>query len=208
MPILTPEEIKTYDLDTEALRIFLKALEILGGPRKLIEYRNLTWLPSLMEAAYAILLQQVEKKTENEIAEFLGLTKQTVRNILRANPEVVQQKLQGELQDSSLKAHIAGGLAKLAYQEIQAGRDHLALFHFAFSMASDVLGIAWPIQTLLRIKGLDFPVDKEQLADRLQGLTIRGIPIETLLDQLTYPIASPADLLRQLRQRIESHTPS
>lgn len=208
MPVLTPQEIQTYDIDTEALRIFLKALEILGGPRKLIEYRNLTWLPSLMEAAYAILLQQVEKKTESEIAEFLGLTKQTVRNILRANPKVVQQKLQGELQDPSLKAHIAGGLAKLAYQEIQAGRDHLALFHFAFSMASDVLGIAWPIQTLLRIKGLDFPAQKDQLVDRLKGITIRGIPVETLLEQLNYPVTSPADLLRQIRQRIESQTTS
>ena len=203
MPILTQEEIKRYDVDTMAIRVFLKALEILGGPRKLIEYRNLTWLPSLMEAAYAIVLQDMEMKTESEIAEFLGLTRQTVRNILRADPELVMKKLAGELEEKTPRAHTAGGLAKIAYREIKEGRDHLAIFNFAFSVASEVLGIVWPVEVLLRIKGLDFPVGKEELLQRLSGLRIKDVPAEEILGRLTYPIKSPAELLKQIRLALE-----
>jgi predicted transcriptional regulator len=52
MAILTPEDIREFDIDAMAIRVFLKSLELIGGPRKLIEYRNLTWIPSLMEASY------------------------------------------------------------------------------------------------------------------------------------------------------------
>ncbi|NPB03353.1 MAG: bacterio-opsin activator [Thermotogae bacterium] len=203
MPILTQEEIKRYDIDTMAIRVFLKALEIIGGPRKLIEYRNLTWLPSLMEAAYAVVLHDMEMKTESEIAEFLGLTRQTIRNILRADPELVMKKLQGELKERTPRAHTAGGLAKIAYREIKEGRDHLAIFNFAFSVASEVLGIVWPVEVLLRIKGLDFPVDEETLRNRLSGLRIKDKSAEDILPKLNYPIKSPADLLKQIRMALE-----
>ncbi len=118
MAILKPDEIQRPDVDSAAIRVFLKTLEILGGPKKLITYRNLTWLPSLFEAAYVVVLANDYQKTEAEIAEHLGITRQTVRNILRADTETVMKRLEGELREKTLKAHIAGGLAKLAYEEL------------------------------------------------------------------------------------------
>lgn len=109
MVLLRPEESKGRDPDEMAMGVFLKALEIAGGPRKLIEYRNLTWLPSLLEAAYAVVLREEFMKTEDEIAQFLGLTRQTVRNILRADPEALMERLSGELRQRGPRAHIAGG---------------------------------------------------------------------------------------------------
>ncbi len=203
MPVLGAEEIKTQDIDALAIRVFLKALEIIGGPRKLILYRNLTWIPSLLEAAYAVVLANEYLKTEDEIAAFTGLTRQTVRNILRADPELVLKKLEGELQEKSVKAHTAGGLAKLAYQEIKEGRDNLSIFADLVMQGADALGIAWPIEVLKRIKGMDFPIEKEELKERLKGLKIKDKFIETLLEGLSYPLKSPAQLLKELRMQLE-----
>ncbi len=118
---IKPEEIQSVDVDQRALEVFLKALEILGGPRKLIEFRNLTWLPSLMSAAYTVVLSEEMHKTEDEIAQFLGIGRNSVRLIRRADPEKVLQRIQGELtaEGSALKEHIAGGLAKLAYEQLK-----------------------------------------------------------------------------------------
>ena len=120
MAILKPDEIQRPDVDSTAIQVFLKTLEILGGPKKLITYRNLTWLPSLFEAAYVVVLANDYQKTEADIAEYLGITRQTVRNILRADTETVMKRLEGELQEKTLKAHIAGGLAKLAYEKLKS----------------------------------------------------------------------------------------
>jgi predicted transcriptional regulator len=47
---MTPIEVTPQppDIDQRALRVFLKAIELVGGPRQLVELRRLTWLPSLM----------------------------------------------------------------------------------------------------------------------------------------------------------------
>uniref|UniRef100_A0A7C3RJE0 Regulatory domain protein n=1 Tax=Dictyoglomus thermophilum TaxID=14 RepID=A0A7C3RJE0_DICTH len=121
MPILSGEDIPLQEdeLDNIAMKTFLKTLEILGGPRKLILFRNLTWVPSLIEACYAVVLRDRYMKTETEIAEFLGLTKQTVRNILKADPDIVLDILEDEFKKKELKTHVAGGLAKLAYRKIK-----------------------------------------------------------------------------------------
>lgn len=107
------------DLDKRAWEVFTKAIELAGGPRQLIEHRRLTWLPSLMEAAYAIILKEEGHKTADEIASFLGLGKQSVRNILQASTEAVLERLKGENPDEDNRTHIAGGLAKLAYKALQ-----------------------------------------------------------------------------------------
>ena len=123
MPVLRPEEIQAVDVDQKAMQVFLKVLEMIGGPRKLIEFRNLTWLPSLMTAAYTVVLSEEMNKTEDEIAQFLGISRNAVRMIKRADPEKVRQKVEGELavEGTTLKDHIAGGLAKLAYQQLKRG---------------------------------------------------------------------------------------
>ncbi len=204
MAILTPEEVREFDIDAMALRVFLKSLELIGGPRKLIEYRNLTWIPSLMEAAYAVVLQDMAMKTEGEIAEFLGATRQTVRNMLRADTELVLKRLEGELEEKTPRAHIAGGLAKLAYQEIKEGRENLTIFLHLLQVASESLGIIWPVEILRRLKGADFPLGKEDILERLKGLKVKDKKIEDILEKLNYPVRSPADLLAQIRENLEA----
>jgi probable regulatory domain-containing protein len=202
MAILTPEEIREFDIDAMAIRVFLKSLELIGGPRKLIEYRNLTWIPSLMEASYAVVLRDIANKTEAEIAEFLGSTRQTVRNMLRAEPELVLKKLEGELEEKTPRAHTAGGLAKLAYKEIKEGRENLTMFLHLLQVASESLGVFWPIEILRRMKGADFPLGKEELLERLKGLKVKEKNIEEILEKLSYPVKSPADLLAQIRENL------
>ena len=204
MAILTPEEIREFDIDAMAIRVFLKSLELIGGPRKLIEYRNLTWIPSLMEASYAVVLRDMANKTEAEIAEFLGSTRQTVRNMLRAEPELVLKKLEGELEEKTLRAHTAGGLAKLAYKEIKEGRENLTMFLHLLQVASESLGVFWPVEILKRMKGADFPLGKEELLERLKGLKVKEKNIEEILEKLSYPVKSPADLLAQIRENLEA----
>jgi probable regulatory domain-containing protein len=204
MAILTPEEIREFDIDAMAIRVFLRSLELIGGPRKLIEYRNLTWIPSLMEASYAVVLRDMANKTEAEIAEFLGSTRQTVRNMLRAEPELVLKKLEGELEEKTPRAHTAGGLAKLAYKEIKEGRENLTMFLHLLQVASESLGVFWPVEILKRMKGADFPLGKEELLERLKGLKVKEKNIEEILEKLSYPVKSPADLLAQIRENLEA----
>ena len=105
------------DVDREALEVFLEAIEALGGPRGLVERRRLTWLPSLMEAAYAVVLAEHHHRAPDEIAAFLGISRNTLRNILSASPEGVKERLFGsEPTEEAHRTHIAGGLAKLAYE--------------------------------------------------------------------------------------------
>ncbi len=193
-------------LDLTALRMFFKALELLGGPRKLIEYRNLTWLPSLMEACYAIVLYNDYMKTDTQIAEFLGLTRNTVTQILRADPELVRAKLAGQLEEK-VKTHTAGALAKIAYQEIQQGRDNIQFMNYFMQKALEAVGYTWPIEVLVRIKGLDFPASQVALQERLRGLSIQGRLAEAVLSRIPqerFPINSPAELLHELRQVLSS----
>lgn len=203
MVILGAEDIKEVDVDALAIRVFLKALEILGGPRKLIEYRNLTWVPSLIQASYAIVMARELMKTEDQIAEYLGLTRQTVRNILRADEELVLKKLEGELQEKTPKAHTAGGLAKLAYKEIKEGRDNLDLILSILSPTGEALDITWPVEVLRRIKGLKFPISKEELRERLRGFRIEGVDAEEIFNKIEYPIKNPADLLKKVKNALE-----
>ncbi|ADU96484.1 hypothetical protein [Thermovibrio ammonificans] len=211
-------EPREVDYDALALRVFLKALEILGGPRKLFEYRNLTWVPSLIEASYAVVLREEAMKTEDEIAEFLGLTKQTVRNMLSADPELVMKKLQGELESKEIKVHTAGGLAKLAYREVKRGNDYVAFVasvcedyvkkHMETAETCPDVNLVWPVLVLKAIKGLDFPVDeglKEELKERLKGIKIKGVEAGELLDRIKYPIDSPAELLHKLAEAAKAN---
>jgi probable regulatory domain-containing protein len=120
MPIIKEEEVLQLEerVDELVLKVFLKALDIVGGPRKLILYRHLTWVPSLIEACYAVVLKEKFFKTESEIASILGLTKQTVRNILTAKTEGIRENIETELKKKTIKTHVAGALAKLAFKEI------------------------------------------------------------------------------------------
>ncbi len=184
-------------VDEMAEQVFSESIALLGGLRKLVEYRNLTWLPSLAEAAYVVVLKNEGMKSYAEIARELGITEQTARNIATAREERVKAYLAGEVE--KLEEHVAGGLAKLAYrklkQEGRLGREvRLA------QREAEVLGIDWAVHVLARLRGLSFPAGRKELAERLGGLVIRDRRVEELLDRLEYPVRTPAELLHGLRE--------
>jgi len=205
MKVLEVSEIQEKDIDALAVRVFLKALEILGGPRKLIEYRNLTWLPSLMTASYAVVLSNESNKTADEIAQFLGSTKNTIRNMLRAEGELIKEKIKGEIevQKSKIKVHTAGALAKLAYEEIKNGRENLEIFSHYFKEFSEIYEIYWPVEVLKNIKGLDFPVKKELVYEKLKHLRIENKSFDEIYEKLPSEIKNPAELLKSIKNALK-----
>ena len=188
---------KGGSVDKMAEKVFFKSIELLGGLKKLVEYRNLTWLPSLAEAAYVLVLKNETFKTYAEIAKELGITEQTARTIATADEEEVKKYLGGELERP--KEHIAGGLAKLAYNELKrsGALDEVEVVMREHEI--EALDIDWAVHVLARIRGLDFPVEREKLEERLEGVLIKGKPINEILSKLEYPIKSPADLLHKIR---------
>ncbi len=186
-------------IDAMAEQVFAESIALLGGLRKLVDYRNLTWLPSLAEAAYVVVLKNEAMKSYAEIARELGITEQTARSIATAKEERVEAYLTGGVEKP--KEHIAGGLAKLAYRKLkQEGRlgEEVRLAQ----REAEVLGIDWAVHVLAKIKGLDFPAEREQLAERLRGLVIKGKRAEEILAELEYPVKTPAELLHKLRERL------
>ncbi len=202
--VMVQDEIREVTPDAMAMRIFLKALELAGGPQKLIEYRNLTWIPSLLQAAYALVLSREFNKTAEEIAETLGVSTQTVRNILHASVEKVKEKLAAELDARDVKVHTAAGLAQWAYQEIQSGNDSVHFLESTFRQVSDLLDIAWPLEVLVRLRGKKFPIPRQELTGLLKGVQVEGKPVEELINQLPETIASPAQLLKSLKRSAEN----
>ncbi len=193
---------KGGNVDKMAEKVFFESIRLLGGLKKLIEYRNLTWLPSLAEAAYVIVLKNEAFKTYKEIAKELGITEQTAKNIATADEQEVKKYIEGELEERP-KEHIAGGIAKLAYKKLkEEGRldeEEVEIKHDEI----EVLGIDWAVHVLTRIKGLDFPVEKDQLMERLKGLVIKGKKAEEILEKLEYPIKTPAELLHKIKVHLE-----
>lgn len=208
-PVVSESEIEHL-----VTRVFFKAIELLGGLNKLIEFRTLTWLPSLARAAYAIVLKEEYMKTDEEIAERVGLTKNTVRNILRADPELAFQKIRSieELiteETKELKVHTAGGIAKLAYKEIKEGHEAQTLIYYCSIVAADLvkaLDVPWAYSILKRSKGIRYPInDPADLKEKVKGLTIKGLSAEEILEHLPYPIKSPAALIHEIKEYLSLH---
>ncbi len=148
-------------------------------------------------------------KSDEEIAQKIGLTKNTVKNILRADPELALQKIKSleELaseETKDLKVHTAGGIAKLAYKEIKEGHEAQTLLYYCSLVASEVakaLDVPWAYQILKRTKGIKYPISsKEDLKERLAGLSIKGNPIEEILSSLHYPLKTPALLIHEIKE--------
>lgn len=186
------------NIDEMAEKVFMESIRNLGGLKKLVEYRNLTWLPSLAEAAYVIVLKNEAAKTYGEIARILGITEQTAKNIATADEEKVKSYIMegGEKPNE----HIAGGIAKLAYKALKQ-RGELGKIELG-SEEAEALGIDWAVHVLAAIKGVDFPAEKETLMERLKGMSIMGKNIEEILNALEYPVKSPAELLHKIKEKI------
>lgn len=200
MVIIGEEEIKEVNADVIAIRVFLKAIELIGGPKKIMEYRNLTWIPSLIQASYAIVLYEEFGKLQEEIAEKLGLTKQTVQNMLRANADAVKEKLEDIEKGREIKVHTAGGLARWAYEEIKKGNESISFLSTVFEHASEFFEISWPVEVLKKIKGHRFPISREEIAGLLKGIKIDEKPVEEIIKNFPERINSPSHLLKLLKE--------
>ena len=196
MEIKPPKDLDE-ERDERVLKMLIEALRILGGPKKIILFRNLTWITSFLRASYALILKDAGY-TYDAIAEELGITKATVQRMMSADPNIVLKKIQGELTGEEIDEHIAGGLAKLAYKAMKTRVIEEEIK--SVSETAEVFGVEWAVKTLELIKGLDFPVDKETLQERLRDVYIFNIPAKEILEELSYPIESPAKLVKGISE--------
>lgn len=193
---------KGGNIDKMAEKVFMESLSILGGLKRLVQFRNLTWLPSLAEAAYVIVLKNEAAKTYKEIAEFLGITETTARNIATADEEKVREYIEGELEERP-KEHIAGGIAKLAYTKLkESGKLYESEDIVIGNREIEALDVDWAVHVLARIRGVDFPASRDILEEKLKGIVIKDKKIEDILSKLEYPIKNPAELLHKIKLNI------
>ena len=209
---LTAPPMNEHDLEHLVSRVFFKSLDLLGGLHKLAEYRTLTWLPSLARASFVIVLREEYLKTEEEIAEIVGLTRNTVRNILRADPQMALYKIQhmDELtkeEKKQLRVHTAGGIAKLAYKMVKEGEEAQVLLEFCREMSAKAVQVCeapWAYTVLKHSKGVKYPIkDPSELKEKLTGITIKGLPAEEVVEGLSYPIKNPAQLLHEIKEYLQ-----
>ncbi len=200
------------DVENLTNRVFFKGIDLLGGLSKLAEYRTLTWLPSLARASFAVVLREEYLKTEEEIAEKVGLTKNTVRNILRADPEAALYKIQHmeELtkeEKKELRVHTAGGLAKLAYKLVKEGQDAQILLEFCAATGAKVAQVCevpWAYAVLKRMKGVKYPIlNSDVLAEKLKGIDIKGLSATDVIREISYPVKTPAELLHEIKEYLQ-----
>ena len=191
-------EVKPRKIDYDALaeEIFWKAIEMAGGLGRLVEYRHLTWLPSLATASYVIALAEEGMLDRHQIAERLGITPETADRILKAKAGTVEEILEGKEE----KEHKAGALARLAYESIKKEGHGLKLSGKELKSLESVIGdSAWALAVLKSVKGLDFPVSGSQLAERLSGISVHGKDAGELIRNEP-EIKSPAELLKKLKE--------
>ena len=83
------------------------------------------------------------------------------------------------------------------------------IFHSPQEVAEALSETSWIKVIMGKLHMLPFPVSsKEQLAGRLRGTYIEGVPVMELLDDLDYPVGSPSDLLAQLARPGPTRTPA
>lgn len=200
-----------HDLDILVSRVFLKVIDLLGGFSKLTEFRTLTWLPSLVRAVYIVVLREEYFKSEQEIAQKVGLTEQTVRNILRSDPVATLERLKKleelvEEERKELRVHTAGGLAKIAYKLIKEGHEEPRMFLEYCERVAYALDVPWAYIMLRKIKGVDFPIrNPEEIKEKLSGLYIKGRTADEVIGELEYPISNPPELLRKVKENLKMH---
>ncbi len=207
-------QFESDDIEIFAGRVFFKCIDLLGGLNKLALFRTLTWLPSLARASFAVVLREEYLKTEDEISKYVGLTRNSVRNILRAKIEIEPEKLEEFLSEEKekgrdLKIHIAGSIAKLAYKLVKEGEESQILLEFSRKISQEAISefdIPWAYLVLKNIKGLKYPVNsKESLIERIGDINLpKGFEIKEILDKLKYPIRNPSELLHEIKEKMES----
>lgn len=120
-----------------------------------------------------------------------------MKNILQADEELVEKYIKGELE--KVDEHKAGGIAKLAYKRVKNERGI-----FIREEEMEVLGVEWAIKVLMRLRGTDFPVDKETLKSKLKGIVIKGKSINDIVEKMQFPLKSPSEVLHQIKINLSS----
>lgn len=153
-------------------------------------------------------------KNHEGIAQKVGITKNTVKNILYSDPHLALQKIE-DLRNlaqegaKELKTHIAGAIAKLAYREIKQGHEAQTLLHYCSSMierVAEMLEIPWVYIVLRHTKGIKYPIRApEELNERLKEVVIKGTQATEIINNLHYPIESPTVLLHQIKEFLKTH---
>lgn len=207
-------ELEKDDIENFAGRVFFKCIDLIGGLNKLALFRTLTWLPSLARASFVVVLREEYLKTEDEIAKHVGLTRNSVRNILRAKLEIEPEKLEEFLEEQKekgkdLKIHVAGSIAKLAYKLVKEGEESQILLEFSRKISQDAIyefDIPWAYLVLKNIKGLKYPINsQDELIERIGDIKLpNGIEIKNVLNKLKYPIKNPSELLHEIKENMES----
>ena len=204
--------INDNEINYLAERVFFKSIDLLGGLKKLAEYRTLTWLPSIARASYAVVLKEEYLKTEDEIAEFIGLTRNTIRQMLRADENMALYKLEhfDELtseEKKQLKVHTAGGIAKLAYKYVKRGEDSQTVLEYCQEISKEAVAqcdTPWAYIVLKNTKGIKYPIlNANSLQEKIAHIEIKGIKADEIIKNLHYPIKNPALLLKEIKEYLQ-----
>ena len=200
------------DLEFYAGRVFFKCIDLLGGLNKLALYRTLTWLPSLARASFAVVLREEYLKTEDEVAKYVGLTRNSVRNILRAKLDIHPEKLEDFMEEQKdkgkeLKIHVAGSIAKLAYKLVKEGEESQILIEFSRKISQDAIyefDIPWAYLVLKNTKGIKYPIrSQDDLVVKIGEIKLpNGKEIKDIIYNLKYPIKNPSELLHEIKEKM------
>jgi len=188
-------------IETLVLRTFLKTVEVLGGLQKLVEKKNTNWLSPLLLACYSVVLKEECLKTEQEIAQHLGITPQTVKNILRAElPKAWQEE------GKDLSVYMAGSIAKTAYRLIKEDLDDVNLsLEFSKKLAK-ALDITWAHLILRKLKGSDFPIESPMhIKEKIGKVYVKGRLAQEILEEIEYPIHTPVDLIGKIKENLKMY---
>jgi len=184
-------------------------VEILGGLQNLVKHKIANWLPSLLIACYTVVLKEEYMKTEQEIAQQLNITLQTVKNILRAEPSkdtmgVIEGVSEKEGKDMNVQT--AGSVAKIAYRQIKNGLDDVRLSLELSKSLVKALDITWAYLILKKLKWNDFPIESPQdVKEKVKKVYIKGRLAEEILEELDYPINTPMELIKLIKENLKMY---
>ncbi len=206
-------QFKKDEIENFAERVF-KLIDLIGGLNKLAPFRTLTWLLSLARASFVVILREEYRKTEDEIVKHVGLTRNSVRNILRAKLEIEPEKVEEFLEeqkekDKEIKIHVTGSIAKLAYKFVKEGEKSQILLEFSRKISQDAIyefDIPWVYLVLKNTKRLKYPINsQDELIERIGEIKLpNGVEIKNVLNKLKYPIINPSELLHEIKDKMES----
>lgn len=67
--------------------------------------------------------------------------------------------------------------------------------------------INWAVEAATRMKGATFPLERDEATERLRGLKVGGTAIEEILEEVRFPVATPAEMLKAIKNQITSSPP-